>query len=434
MDLGSLGGLEVDAAARSAVAGVAVSGNAIEDAARKEGLRFPPLPSSADRCSLGGMLANNSAGARSFRYGAVRAWVEGVDVVLADGRFLDLDRESVDIEPFATLRRELTEEVGARMDTWPRVSKNSSGYALDRFLADGDPSQLLLGSEGTLCVFTGARLALALEPDDRAVVVLPLSSPVELIDGVRSGRAVNASAAEFFGDRFLAIADLSDLPAVDRLAKGAWGLLVLELEGSRDDVDAGVTELTRQAGPGRSHAARSPKERAAVWAVRHRASPRIAEMAGSRTSTQFVEDSVVPLAGLPDYLTGLDRILSDAKLDAVVFGHAGDGNVHVNPLVDFRDPLWRSQVTRVLEDVVDLVRDLGGTLSGEHGDGRVRAPFLERVWGATWTEAFRSVKKRLDPHETLNPGVVLPLPGQDPLDGMGQPRYPDEASDAGERA
>src|SRR5690606_39084488 len=110
-----------------------------------------------------------------------------------------------------------------------------------------------------------------------------------------------------------------------------------------------------------------------------------------------------------------------AGMDAVVFGHAGDGNVHVNPLVEVGRPDWRDRVRAVLEATVDLVAELGGTLSGEHGDGRLRAPFLERIWSPPLAGAFRAVQRHLDPTCIFNPGVILPLTGQDPLDGLWAP-------------
>jgi FAD/FMN-containing dehydrogenase len=105
-------------------------------------------------------------------------------------------------------------------------------------------------------------------------------------------------------------------------------------------------------------------------------------------------------------------------MDAVVFGHAGDGNVHVNPLVDVGTPGWRDRVRTVLEDTVQLVAGLGGTLSGEHGDGRLRAPLIGRIWPERVVTAFRTVKSRVDPENIMNPGVILPVPGQDPLEGL----------------
>ena len=102
----------------------------------------------------------------------------------------------------------------------------------------------------------------------------------------------------------------------------------------------------------------------------------------------------------------------------MVFGHAGDANVHVNSLLDVNDAAWRARARGILEDAADLVAALGGTLSGEHGDGRIRAPLLERIWGGPLTRAFCTVKDTLDPAGILNPGVILPLPGQDSLDGL----------------
>ncbi|MDX1567487.1 MAG: FAD-linked oxidase C-terminal domain-containing protein, partial [Longimicrobiales bacterium] len=123
----------------------------------------------------------------------------------------------------------------------------------------------------------------------------------------------------------------------------------------------------------------------------------------------------VPPSRLPDYLAGLGDILAEARTDAVVFGHAGDGNVHVNPLVDVEEPGWRERVSGILDRTVDLVAHLGGTLAGEHGDGRVRAPYLDRIWSEEAVRSFRAVKDALDPDNLLNPGVVLPVEGREPL-------------------
>jgi FAD/FMN-containing dehydrogenase len=133
---------------------------------------------------------------------------------------------------------------------------------------------------------------------------------------------------------------------------------------------------------------------------------------------QFIEDGVVPIARLADYVRLLRSTLARHRLPAVIFGHAGDGNLHVNPLVDVREPGWRDTVEAVLLEIADGVAALGGTLSGEHGDGRLRAPLLERIWGEEMVGLFRTVKEAFDPHGILNPGVILPLAGQRPLDGL----------------
>jgi FAD/FMN-containing dehydrogenase len=161
-----------------------------------------------------------------------------------------------------------------------------------------------------------------------------------------------------------------------------------------------------------------PEQQERFWQVRHAASPLIARMSGSRVSMQFIEDGVVPVDRLADYIRLLRSVLDAHGLPAVIFGHAGDGNLHVNPLVDITRPGWREQVEQVITEVAQGVARLGGTMSGEHGDGRLRAPLLEIIWGPELVACFRAVKQAFDPHGILNPGVILPLPGQRPLDAI----------------
>jgi FAD/FMN-containing dehydrogenase len=226
---------------------------------------------------------------------------------------------------------------------------------------------------------------------------------------------------EFFAGRFLDLAGLRVEPGIRDLAAGADALALIELSGDPESVAGGIDlleALARDLG-GPIAVARSEAARARFWGIRHAASPVIAARAAEGlVSMQFIEDSVVPPARLGDYLGSLDQILRSEETDAVVFGHAGDANVHVNPLVDVRRAGWRERVRRILEQTVDEVARLGGTLTGEHGDGRIRAPFQERIWGAELVGAFRRVKDAFDPAGIFNPGVVLPVPGQDPLEGL----------------
>ena len=119
---------------------------------------------------------------------------------------------------------------------------------------------------------------------------------------------------------------------------------------------------------------------------------------------------------------GIDDILGATQTDAVIFGHAGDANIHVNPLLDVRQASWRDRARTILDETADLVAGLGGTLSGEHGDGRLRAPLMERIWGPRLAGCFARTKALLDPEGILNPGVIVPLPDQDPLEGL-WPQY-----------
>jgi len=418
----------VDRDRRTVRAGPGARAAEIDAAARAEGLYFPPLPSSAERCTLGGMVANNAAGARSFRWGATRAWIEGLDVVLADGSSARLGPGRPLPAPMEALRRRLHDDLGAdpaRHPRWPAVRKNSSGYALDAFLATGDGAQVVAGSEGTLALVTSAVLRLVERPTTRAAVLLRVPAPDDLPEMVEAAGSVGASACEYLGRRILEMAELARDPEIAPLARDADGLLLIELEGERDAVESGAETLQKLLPDLPAKTAREKARREELWTLRHRASPTI-EAAASRglRSMQFVEDCVVPPGRLPAFLGGLREILEAADTDAVVFGHAGDGNLHVNPLIDVTRPDWSQRVRSILEATVDLVADLGGTLSGEHGDGRVRAPFLETIWGADLTRAFEMTKSSLDPGGILNPGVVLPVAGQDPLDGLRPPDAP----------
>ena len=416
----------------------AVAGT-VDREARKVGLHLPPLPSSARWCSIGGMAANNAAGARSFGHGPMASWVVGLEGLDAEGRPFRLlspmgaDDDTVqDLPPggpFAALEEalapslpwDLAPDPGRRLPYWPRVRKNASGYALDRYGASGDPIQLLVGSEGTLALLTGVTLRLAPVPIRRGLHILPMDTPETVSAAALEARKLGAVACEFLGRRFLEIAGLEQHPDVGTMARGAWALLFLEFEGERDDVEAGLA-AARSLGRSLSGAGvgtMDPERAQALWSVRHAASPVIAARASQGLfSTQFIEDSVVPPEELGRYLRGLEEILARNRFDAVIFGHAGDGNVHVNPLVDMGSPDWLSRVRETLEAVVELVAELGGTLSGEHGDGRLRAPFLGRIWGDAALGAFHRVKEHFDPEGRLNPGVILPVEGQDPLEGL----------------
>lgn len=400
--------------------GAGANAAAVARVAARAGFAFPPLPSSAELCTIGGMVANNAAGARSFRHGATRDWVAALDVVWPDGT-----RSGVDagVTPGwgRELARELTASVGMPPRGWPQVRKNSSGFALDRFLPQGDALQLVVGSEGTLGIVVGVTVRLMPRPQDRGVVVVALPSINLIPEAAAAAAEAGASACELFGRRLLEMAALADETLPFDPVGGAAALLLFEVEGDAGQVSEGMSRLRRWAtGLGLALASATDEEgRAHLWEVRHAASPLIARAADrGRRSTQFIEDSVVPVAAVPAYLRGLDEILERARTDAVVFGHAGDGNLHVNPLVDVGTPGWRARVRTILEETVELVAGLGGTLSGEHGDGRLRAPYLDRIWSPELMTAFGRVKTRLDPGGIMNPGVILPLPGQDPLEGL----------------
>lgn len=390
------------------------------------GLYFPPDPSSAERASLGGMIANNSAGAHSVRYGATRRWVHSLALVLADGSAARVVR---DAPPEGAVIRELAERVDALLQPrrteilarWPRVRKNASGYALREYLESGDLVDLLVGSEGTLALVVGAQLDLAPIPAARGLALLEFTTLGAAGEAIQALLPLRPATCEILDRTFLELVRQAHADADYPLREGLEAILLVEMEGTDDaEVSRGLDRV-RNAVRDRADrvaVALDPDDQHRFWAVRHAASPIIAAQAGGRVSMQFIEDCVVPVDRLPDYIRALRRILARFELPAVIFGHAGDGNLHVNPLVDVHQPGWHDLLETVLNEVAAEVARLGGTLTGEHGDGRLRAPLLETIWGPEMVDLFRAVKEIFDPAGILNPGVILPLPGQRPLDAI----------------
>lgn len=393
-------------------AGAAVVAEEADALARRHGRRLPALPSSSPWCTLGGMVANDAAGARSFRFGATHAWLADVTWVRADGRVEHLTSADVPATPLA-------ERLPPLVTPWPRVRKNSSGYALDRFGRSGRTFDLVAGSEGTLGVVTEVALETRPLPQVEGVALIGLGRLDELPLVARFADAAGASACEYLGTRLMEFGGLDDDPRLAGLTCGA-GVALVEFCGSEGDVAEGLESaqaLGRELGG--STSTTEPEAAAALWKLRHAASPTIARAAAEgRRSLQFIEDCVVPVDAVGHYAGAVRSILARHDTDGVIFGHLGDGNLHVNPLVDLRHPRWRERVRGILEATVSTVSDLGGTLAGEHGDGRLRAPLLERVWAPDQVAAFREVKATFDAAGILNPGVIISRDGQDPLEGF----------------
>ena len=195
------------------------------------------------------------------------------------------------------------------------------------------------------------------------------------------------------------------------LAAEAAALLLVEFEGAdADALDATVAQAVASLTPLALdlHTASTAGEHDQLWAVRHAASPLLARLGESRRSLQVIEDACLPPACLGDYLEAVEAASRRHAIPSVAFGHAGDGHVHVNLMPDLTREGWEDEVTALYQEITHTVLRLGGVLSGEHGDGRLRAPWLEATYGPAMMMLFRAVKAAFDPHGILNPGVKLP--------------------------
>ncbi|MFN0181093.1 MAG: FAD-binding oxidoreductase [Gemmatimonadales bacterium] len=408
--------LAVNATAFEATTGTATRLGSLDAEAGRFGLRMPVDPSSARFATVGGAVSTNAAGSRTVRYGPVRRWVTGLSLVTAGGRLVRLERGQPASDP--TLAA-IEEEIGTtlRLAKWrvatgyPRVRKNTAGYALDAYLESGDLLDLIIGAEGTLGFVTDVSWRLEPIPPYRAGVRAGLRDLKRLTHCLPALLELAPSRLEFLDASFLRFVEeaVRALPRGDRLVGGAV-LLMLELEGP--DPAAVDRDLERAVGILRSESidvevGRDGPEIDTLWAIRHAASPKLASLGNTMRSLQVIEDACVPVLRLGEYLLAVQAIAGQRGVPVVMFGHAGDGNVHANLLANVTEPGWEGRVKAIFDDVSQLVVAMGASPSGEHGDGRLRAGLVDRVYGAEVGQLLRVVKRAFDPNGIMNPGIKL---------------------------
>lgn len=417
--------LEVDPEARRAVTGAAVRWGELTTAAAAHGLRLPPDPSSGRWITLGGMVSCNAAGARTVRYGPARAWVEGLTLLTADGQLAELRRGRDAAGTTAAERRFAAEaaptiRAAANLvrERFPGTRKNTAGYALDAWLASGDLLDLVIGAEGTLGLVTEITWRLDPIPAHRASLRVVLGDLDSLADVVPALLALEPSALELLDRTFLDVVPAVRLPEpVAALGAGAQAVLLVDLEA--DDprqLRGAVSDAARLVRPLAADVtvAADAAEAGALWELRHAASPILAALPLHQRSLQVVEDGCVPVPRLGQYVAAVRGAAAARGVPAVIFGHAGDGHVHVNLLADTTRAGWMEDLAAIHAELADVVARLGGTPSGEHGDGRLRTPLLGRIYGPEVTALFALVKRAFDPAGILNPGVKVPAPGAPP--------------------
>ena len=353
---------------------------------RQKGLRFPVSPSSAAFCTIGGMTATNAAGAHTLRFGAMREWVKAIEWVGTSCRHERSEGSALQ-DDARQIRR-------IARDGIPR--KSSSGY-----FTQGDEVELLVGSEGTLGVFTSIELRLTDEPKSTASVFGAFASLEAATEAATRARETGAAACELLDKTFLEFAKIDSAEAI--LIADAEG----EDEGQATAIAKRIAEGFGAAGATDARMAHTREERDHLWELRHAASPILARLDERLKSMQVIEDGCVPPEKLASYVAGVRAAFDRQRIRGVIFGHAGDGHAHANALVDVSQSDWRERVERLLDEVTGLVASLGGTVSGEHGDGRLRTPLLGRVFSGERLAEFDRIKRKYDPDGRMNPGVKV---------------------------
>ena len=402
--------LLIDPAKRALTAGASVTWAQVNDAAASHGLRLPPDPSSGPFATSGGMVSTNAAGPRTVRYGSVRRWVEALEVVGTGGEVRWVRRGGGSGSRFGLG----TEDRKPITENAPRTRKHSSGYALDAFAASGDEVDLFVGGEGTLGIVTTVEWRLDPIPAEVAGLTLGFADLTALSEAVPFLLGLEPSAVELLDRTLLAYV----AAAGGEVPENVEGLLLVEFEreqaaaarGAVGDAVRGLKHLslTVETAPDRAGLEK-------LWRVRRLASPALARLPETRRSLQVIEDGCVPVDQLGAYIVALRAAASARGIPVAIFGHAGDGHVHVNALPDITQQGWQAGVRSLFDEVTEIQRTLGGTPSGEHGIGRLRAGVLERFLGADVMRLFARLQRAYDPRSIFNPGVILPSADWSPL-------------------
>jgi glycolate oxidase len=343
----------------------------LEEAVGELGLFYPPDPSSNEQSTIGGNIACNAGGPRCLKYGVTGDYVMGLTVVMPDGQVLE---------------------------TGGKAIKNVVGY---------DLTSLFVGSEGTLGVITEALLRLTARPQ----YVRTARAEFPALED--ASRTVNAILHTGVVPATLELMDETAITCIEEamglgLPLDVEAMLIIETDGS--DEEAVLREIETVARVCRENGAReviiaqTEEERDQLWRARRSVSPSLAR----RAPNKLGEDITVPRSAIPEAVQRIKAIGLDYGLPIVIFGHAGDGNLHPNILFDRRDETQWEKVEQMVGEIFQVALDLDGTLSGEHGVGTLKRPYMERALGSLSLDLQRRIREALDPRGIMNPGKVLP--------------------------
>ncbi len=362
--------LEIDTQNATVRAEAGVITAILQAEVEKTGLFYPPDPSSIKHSTIGGNIACNAGGPRCLKYGVTGDYVLGLKVVLADGQVLE---------------------------TGGKPIKDVTGY---------DLKSLFTGSEGTLGIITEALLRLVAKPRYAKTALAEFAS----LDD--ASRTVNAILLAGIVPATLELMDQTALTCIEEamhlgLNTDLGASLIIETDGTDEQTVLSEIEacarICEETGAQTVKMAKNETERANLWRARRSISPALAR----RSPNKLGEDITVPRSAIPEVVKLLRGISAKYELQIVIFGHAGDGNLHPNILFDKRDPeQWRA-VELMVAEIFDAALSVGGTLSGEHGVGILKRPYLEKALGPISVTVQRSIKQALDPQNILNPGKMF---------------------------
>ena len=391
----------------------------------RDGLLFGPDPSSGDMCKLGGMLANNSSGPHTLRYGAVKDNVEALRVCLQSGEWLDAKSYGLDDPSCVNLLEKhrslhdlkllLQDNAALIAQKRPTVSKNSCGYNLFG-LADGlahghfDLPKLFVGSEGTLGLFSEATIKLVEKPLATLTALIHFHRLEDVGEAVPKLLELSPSALE--------VMDSNTLNLIGRAKHGipadATATLLIELDADGAGIDLReqaerMTEICRRYRLASDPViAFDPEQRDQLWKARKALYPTLYRFDPRKKPINFVDDVVVPVERISELIRYLEEFFAGQHVPVAIFGHIGNGNAHIIPLLDVNDQGDLEKMVQCYHEIHQTVLSrFGGSICGEHGDGRVRAEYVKTMFGPELYDLFVMVKQSFDPTGALNPGIKI---------------------------
>lgn len=401
----------------------------LQQTLQTHGRFLPAYPASLEYSTVGGAVANNASGEKSVKYGDMRKYVRGLRVVLANGEVIEtgrinkrelskkLGQSNFEGEVYRSLDTLIEDSKSALEDIKLGVSQNSAGYDIwDVKHADGsfDLTPLFVGSQSTLGVIT--EITLDTEPynPENHLIVADFSdvkSAQKAITEIMKFKEL-PSAIEMVDSNLLEAVEAINPNTLKGLVKKPYPAVVLLIEFD----DAGERTRTRLARRtakilgqyAKSHIIESsPIKQEELWRIRHASASVLSHGDGQARALPIIEDGIVPLSKLATFMTRVYDLFADRKVPVSIWGHAGDANLHIQPKLDLSQVGDRQMAFRLMDDYYNLVLDLGGSTTAGHGDGRLRAPYLNQMFGDDLYGLFVQAKKAFDPYNTLNPGVKV---------------------------
>lgn len=421
--------LELDPKSGSVAVQPGLNYGKLQQTLHTHGRFLPPFPASQEYCTIGGSIANNASGEKSIKYGSTRDFVRSMRVVLANGEVIETRKinkrelnkkmglNSFEGEVYRLLDTLIEENKETIKLTQREIAKNSSGYNLfDVKRKDGsfDLTPLIVGSQGTLGIVTEAIVETESYNPNTTLLVASFQDIEDTTKAIAELRklASSPSSIEMVDEHLLNFIDKINPNQLKGLLEKPFSKVVLLVEF--DDPNARMQKrMVKKAKKILDNYSASVfvesdiEKQENLWKIRHSASSVASYYEGNTKALPIIEDGVVPPEKIGEYIHSVYNLFARYNLQVALWGHAGTGNLHMQPLLDLSNLGDRQKIFRLMDEYHTLVIGMGGSISGEHGDGRLRGPYLAQQYGTEVYDLFARVKKIFDPHGTLNPKVKI---------------------------